>query len=246
MPIIVGHRGAKNLWPENSLSGFRRTVALGVPAVEFDVHQSRDGELIVIHDATLDRTTHGTGPVTAQTAAALTSIRLRDTDGETVPKLAAVLDVLGPAGIEMHVEIKTDALGNPYPGLEAKVIAALQQRGLLERSIVTCFVPDVLKKVRRLAPEVRVLASLDRRSAEMMGGISRALARLGTIPGALLAVEKSLLKLCLPACLASFGADRLAVWVPNEKDELDEWLAAPIRAITTDRPDIALGKPAAP
>jgi glycerophosphoryl diester phosphodiesterase len=246
MPIIVGHRGAKNLWPENSLSGFRKAVALGVRAIEFDVHQSRDGELMVIHDATLERTTHGTGAVAARNAAALAITRLRDADGEMVPTFAAVLDVLGPAEVELHVEIKTDALGNPYPGLEAKVIAALQQRDLLGRSIVTCFVPDVLKKVRRLAPEVRVLASLDRRSAEMMGGISRALAKLATIPGALLAVEKSLLKLCLPACLASFGAERLGVWVPNDKDELDEWSTAPIRSITTDRPDIALGRPVAP
>ena len=92
----------------------------------------------------------------------------------------------------------------------------------------------------------RAIEALDRRSAEMMGGISKALAKLAAIPGAMLAVEKSLLKLCLPACLASFGTERLGVWVPNDKDELDEWSTAPIRSITTDRPDIALGKAVTP
>jgi ABC-type molybdate transport system permease subunit len=60
---IIGHRGARNLWPENSLDGFRRTRALGIEGVEFDVHIARDGELVVIHDPTLERTTEGTGRV---------------------------------------------------------------------------------------------------------------------------------------------------------------------------------------
>ena len=51
---IIGHRGARNLWPENSLDGFERTRALGIEGVEFDVHIARDGELVVIHDPTLD------------------------------------------------------------------------------------------------------------------------------------------------------------------------------------------------
>ncbi|MCC7274989.1 MAG: glycerophosphodiester phosphodiesterase, partial [Alphaproteobacteria bacterium] len=55
MVMIVGHRGARNLWPENSLAGFRRTAALGVEAVEFDVHGTRDGGIVVIHDPALER-----------------------------------------------------------------------------------------------------------------------------------------------------------------------------------------------
>ena len=61
MVLIIGHRGARNLWPENSLEGFERTRDLGVDAVEFDVHLARDGELVVIHDPSLERTTKGRG-----------------------------------------------------------------------------------------------------------------------------------------------------------------------------------------
>ena len=63
MVFIAGHRGARDLWPENSLLGFRNLCGLGADAVEFDIHQSADGELVVIHDPLLDRTAHDSGPV---------------------------------------------------------------------------------------------------------------------------------------------------------------------------------------
>jgi glycerophosphoryl diester phosphodiesterase len=62
---LIAHRGARNLWAENSLEGFRRTADLPVDAVELDLHLSRDGEVVVIHDPLLDRTTTGEGPVAA-------------------------------------------------------------------------------------------------------------------------------------------------------------------------------------
>jgi glycerophosphoryl diester phosphodiesterase len=59
---VIGHRGASGLWPENSLGGFRNVITLAVDAVEFDVHLVDSGELLVIHDATIERTTECTGP----------------------------------------------------------------------------------------------------------------------------------------------------------------------------------------
>ena len=78
MVLIAGHRGARDLWPENSLLGFRNLCGLGVDAVEFDIHQSVDGGLVVIHDPLLDRTTHDSGPVGVRTLRQLTATRLRD------------------------------------------------------------------------------------------------------------------------------------------------------------------------
>ncbi|WP_375263913.1 glycerophosphodiester phosphodiesterase family protein [Palleronia sp.] len=63
MTAITGHRGARNLWPENSLMGFRKAAELGCDAIEFDVHLTVAGELVVIHDPTLERTTEGAGEV---------------------------------------------------------------------------------------------------------------------------------------------------------------------------------------
>ena len=65
MTDIASHRGGALLWPENSRIAFEQTAKLPVEQVEFDVHPTRDGKLVVIHDDTLDRTTDGKGPVAA-------------------------------------------------------------------------------------------------------------------------------------------------------------------------------------
>ena len=242
MVLIVGHRGARDLWPENSLEGFRRTLALGADGVELDIHLSRDGELVVIHDPTLERTTEGRGAVHDRTAAELDATPLRDAAGTGVPRLDAVLDVFQQSAAELHLEIKTDIAGRTYAGLERKLVDAIHRRRLGHRAIVTCFVPAVLDTVRTIDPQQRVLASLDRRSAELPGGIERALDRFAAIDGCMVAVEKSLLSATFDLCLRRIGGDRLGAWVPNEPEDIAHWLHQPIRQITTDRPDIALAQ----
>ena len=242
MVLIIGHRGARNLWPENSLAGFERTRELGVDGVEFDVHLSRDDEMVVIHDPSLERTTEGTGAVADRTAAELAATKLRDGGGAVVPSLNAVLDVYAGMRIELHIEIKTDALGRPYKGLEEKLVDLIARRGQQQQVLLTCFVPDVLETVRRLSPDQRVLGSLDRRSAELMGGLPGALDRFARIEGCLVAVEKGLLVDSLDLCLKRLGGARLGAWVTNEPDDIDFWLTRPIRQITTDRPDTALAR----
>ena len=232
MVLIIGHRGARNLWPENSLEGFKRTRDLGVDAVEFDVHLARDGELVVTHDPSLERTTEGTGPVADRTAMELAAMG--------VPSLEAVLDVYAGTLVELHIEIKTDALGRPYDGLEKRLLDVIGRRKLEQQVIVTSFVPEILETVRQLSPPQRVLASLDRRSAELFGGLPAALDRFSVIGNCMIAVEKGLLADSLDLCLRRVGGKFLGAWVPNDADDIAQWLARPIRQITTDRPDIAL------
>ena len=237
---IIGHRGARNLWPENSLGGFRRTRALGIEGVEFDVHPSRDGVLVVIHDPTLERTTEGQGAVAEKTAAELAATKLRDGGGEGIPRLDEVLDVFAGSDIELHIEIKTDASGKRYAGLEKRLVDIIAQRKLQDTAILTCFAPRALEIVREIAPHQRVLASVNQRSADAMGGLAAALDRFQAIDGCLVAVEKGLLADNLDLCLARLGRDKLGAWVPNEPDDIACWLARPVRQITTDRPDLAL------
>lgn len=241
---IVGHRGARYLWPENSLSGFEKTKALGIEGVEFDVHVTRDNELVVIHDPTLDRTTEGTGPVAALTAKELAATRLRDNDGklvdEGVPSLDAVLDVFGGSGMELHMEIKTAADGRRYPGLEKRLVELVARRGLERDAILTCFAPRALEIAREISPHQRLLASINQRSADALGGLAAALDRLTAIDGCMIAVEKELLAGSMELFLARIGRDWLGAWVMNEPDELAYWLKQPICQLTTDRPDLAL------
>ena len=100
--LVIGHRGAAGLAPENTLAGFRRAAALGVDAVELDVHPL-DGSLVVIHDDALDRTTSGRGPLKAQSLAAVR--RLDAGGGQRVPLLPEVFAAL-PVHVGVNVELK--------------------------------------------------------------------------------------------------------------------------------------------
>lgn len=238
MVHIIGHRGARDLWAENGMTGFRETAALGVEGMEFDVHLTDDGELLVIHDATLDRTTEGTGPVAALRKGENRQLKLKDGNGDAIPLLSDVLALYADTDIELHVELKADKDGNPYPGLEAKAAALLDAYGVAQRSFLTSFNPKVLEVVRSVAPHIRTLSSYDMKSAEKFGlldGIDILLAVSDII-----AVERRLLDRSWEEITRRIPQERLGVWVPNEEADLAYWLDRPVRQLTTDRPDRAL------
>ncbi|HUF91074.1 MAG TPA: glycerophosphodiester phosphodiesterase [Candidatus Limnocylindria bacterium] len=171
MPRYVAHRGGAARWAENSLTAFRSALAGGATLLELDVHLTADGEVAVIHDPTLDRTSTGRGPLAACTAADLRAARLRDAAGgltaDCVPTLRDVLEVTAPSGTGLLVEIKTPGAavvyersggrveavpGARYAGLERKVLDALAEAHCAGRTIVMAFNPAVLEEVRALAP----------------------------------------------------------------------------------------------
>ncbi|ANM11250.1 MULTISPECIES: glycerophosphodiester phosphodiesterase family protein [unclassified Rhizobium] len=238
MVHIIGHRGGRNLWPENSLSGFRNLAQMPVDGVEFDIHLTKSGEILVIHDPTLERTTDAHGPVADLAPGKHREIRLRNSDAEAIPTLEEVLAVFKDTPLELHIELKNHADGTPYEGLAAKAFAAVERIGLVERSILTSFHPDVLADIRNAAPGVRTLSSFDAKSAERLGLASGL--NLMKQYSDIIAVEKSLLQAKWDEITRLVPVDRLGAWVPNETRDLEYWLAKPIRQITTDRPDLAL------
>lgn len=120
MTIVVAHRGASAYLPENTMPAFAQAVAMGADAIELDVHLTVDGQLAVIHDETVDRTTDGVGPVAEMSMEQLRALdagfRFTDADGGfpqrggglTIPTLAEVLEWL-PDGVGLVVEIKAPA-----------------------------------------------------------------------------------------------------------------------------------------
>jgi glycerophosphoryl diester phosphodiesterase len=236
--LIVGHRGGRNVWPENSLSGFRNVARLPVDAVEFDVHLTAAGELLVIHDPTLDRTTESSGLVVDLAPEAHRAIVLKGGDGEAVPSLKETLDVLAPTGFELHVELKSDADHRPYPGIVPAVLEQLSAYDLADRCVLTSFDPAVLEEVRRAVPGGRRLASVDRSSSERYGGFEATVREMAALVD-YVAIEKSLMREHWSLICSIIAPDRLAVWTTNEADELTYWLDQPVRSLTTDRPDLA-------
>jgi glycerophosphoryl diester phosphodiesterase len=242
-PLIAAHRGGAGLWPENSLTAFKGALALGVDALEFDVHQTADGEVVVIHDAMLDRTTTGVGALRDATRATLATTRLRGRDGaatdEHVPTLAQVLDLAARARVEVLPELKTDETGAPYEGLEARVLAALAARGLSHRAVVQSFDAPTLARVRAQAPAARtmLLASRTRLGA---GGISvlDLLRRAADLGATDVGLDRRIVE---PSVVAAARAAklRLAVWTVNDEAELRRMAQLGVDVVMTDRPDVA-------
>lgn len=237
-PSIIAHRGGAFLWPENSLAAFRAAVALGVEEVECDVHLSADGVPVVMHDATLERTTDLTGPVAARTAAELAAARLRGAPAEAVPTLAALAALLRTSDKRLRVEIKADVAGRPYPGLLGAALDTLAAEGMLARSVLICFHgPTAAEAWARggLAGAVWLVAG---RVIDVLG------------PRATVAAAKALgvpeldtdIAAMTPELRAAARSAGLAagVWAANHAAEIARALALGVDALATDDPPLAL------
>ena len=239
MTKITGHRGARNLWPENSLAGFRNVLALDVDAVEFDVHLTDAGELVVIHDATLDRTTDKTGPVRGLTPESRAKTYLVGS-ADAVPTLADVLSVLaGAQGKQLHVEIKSDETKQPYPGITSKVVGEINRFGLSERCHLTSFDISILEECRRVAPHIARLVSVNGEWAQRQGGLEAFLKRVDDL-AEIVAIHHELMAAEWALITEKLPLDRLCVWTLNEEALIRPWLERGIGHLTSDTPDLAL------
>ena len=238
-PAIAAHRGGARLWPENSLTAFRGALGLGVDLVELDVHQTRDGEVVVVHDPTLERTTTGHGAVRDLTWAELAPVVIRGTADERLPRLAEVLGLLRPTSVGLLLEIKNGPGGERYPGLEEKVLALVQGSGLGDRTLIMAFDWAVLERLRVLSSTARLTGLLSQRGAERGGGVGALAPRLRALGANDLGIERTLLT---PAAVQAAHAAGLSigVWTVNEPEELNRALAAGVDYVTTDQPDLAL------
>ncbi|HUO65451.1 MAG TPA: glycerophosphodiester phosphodiesterase family protein [Terriglobales bacterium] len=239
--LLAAHRGGSLLWPENSLLAFRNAVALGADFIEFDVHLSRDGEVMVIHDATLDRTTTGSGPVKDRTAAELKAFRLKDRSGvvtqEAIPTLDEVVAVAAQGRRRMLLEIKTDPSKARYPGIEEKVLAILDRHAMAPSTIVMSFEAPTWRRVRELRPDIATCALY---SARMLSGSSLA-AELETLRAAgvgFIAVERTAVDAGAVAQAQQAGIG-LGAWTANDPADMKRLIGAGVGILITDQPDAA-------
>ena len=239
--LLAAHRGGALLWPENSLLAFRNAVALGADFIEFDVHLSKDGELMVIHDPTLDRTTSGSGPVKDRTAAELKALRLKDGTGavteETVPTLDEVAAVAALGKRRMLLEIKVDPSRARYPGIEEKVLAILDRHGMAGSTVVMAFDAPTWRRVRELRPDVATCALY---SARMLGRTSLA-AELEALRSAgvrFIGIEHTVVDAAAVAQARAAGIG-LGAWTVNDAAAMKRLIDAGVAILITDQPDVA-------
>lgn len=155
-PRIFGHRGSMGYAPENTFASFELAIQQGVDAIELDVHLTADGEVVVIHDALLDRTAGGTGLVGEKTLAELKALDAGvhfgpQFAGQRIPTLG---DVLAWARGKCVLDIEIKGGPWPYPGLEAKVVDLIRLHEMTDQTIVISFDHPTVARVRALAPEI--------------------------------------------------------------------------------------------
>jgi len=143
--MIMGHRGAKALEPENTLLSIRRAIEIGVDAVEIDVHLTKDKEVVIIHDSTVDRTTNGKGPVGSYT---LEQIKKLDAGkGEKIPTLKEVIEFVKDK-VRLIIELKEE-------GTEDKVVELIKGYNMFDSAYIISFWHMLVKKIKEMDNRIK-------------------------------------------------------------------------------------------
>jgi glycerophosphoryl diester phosphodiesterase len=226
----IAHRGASAYEPENTLRAFERAIEMGATMMELDVHLSRDGHPVVIHDADLSRTTNGTGRVGDLR---LDEIRRLDAGlGERVPTLAQVIDLVRGRA-QLYIELK----GQQTP---TAVVETLRAMDFVDQAIAGSFYPWLPQKVKFLEPAVRtsvLIAKRDQHADYVQWA---------------LAIEADYVhpcwehgsptphKLLTPDLIADIRGHGLGIilWHEERPEELRELVKLDIDGICTNTPDV--------
>jgi glycerophosphoryl diester phosphodiesterase len=159
MTRIFAHRGFSGAFPENTMLAFREALKTGCDGIELDVQLSRDGQLVIIHDETLERTTDGKGRVVDHSLEELRRLNAGAhfpgrLGPSPIPTLAEYLELVRSEPVVTNIELKTGIV--TYPGIEEKLVAELRAFGLLGRVLFSSFNHQHLLKVKELSPQSEI------------------------------------------------------------------------------------------
>lgn len=237
LPLVIAHRGASALAPENTIAAFTKAVELGVDMIELDVHATRDGHLVVIHDETVERTAKGglTGRVRDLT---LDEIRSLDAGswkgaqfaGEKVPTLEETLSRFA-GKTRFLIELKVS-------GVERQVVQVIEETGTVGDCILQSFDPEVVRVCRNLLPHVPTgllygdprIPDSRKRAAYF---VSEALKVNAPLIGVhYLAVDAEFLRHVRHTAIGHF------VWTVDDPAEMRRLIEAGVDGIITNRPEL--------
>lgn len=235
-PLVIAHRGASLLAPENTMAAFDLADELGAHAIEMDAKLSRDGEVVIMHDSTLDRTTNGSGAVRNQTMMELRTLDAgshfgESFSGEGVPILAKVFDSLA-GKILINVELTNYA--TPFDRLPEKVISLIAYRGIEDDVLISSFNPIALIRSKRLAPNIPT-GLLARGSPRLLiNRMMRSWIKYDCYHPAWEQVSQDLIE------QERRMGNRTHVWTLNSPEEMINLVKAGVNGVITDDPTLAL------
>ncbi len=228
--LVAAHRGASQDAPENTLAAFSRAIEAGADLIEFDVHVSGSGDVVVIHDEKLDRTTDGTGEVWRFPTQAL-----RDLDAgswfsdvyarERIPTLDETLDLMKKKVVPL-IEVKVKRKRSQDAG--KRIVAALTRHGMLEEAVVICREIERAREVHEASPSTPLsYLTYTKRQA-------RGAAKLPSVAG--LDVYWKSLSLRLISDLRARAGFFLTPWTVNRRTDQERLLAMGVESLITDCP----------
>ena len=234
LPLVWAHRGASGHAPENTLPAFRLAAEMGADGVELDVQMTRDGEIVVCHDETVDRTSSAKGWIKDFSFAEIRKLDFSygnlAYEGITVPTLEEVLELLKPAGLTVNIEIKTGIVF--YPGIEEKTLKAVRNQGMEDRVIYSSFNHETLRTIRKLDKDAPTGVLYE----DGLVGAVRYAESLGAN-----ALHPGLFNLQYPGFLEEARKAGMAIntWTVNSEEHLRMCREAGVHAVITNYPDKA-------
>jgi glycerophosphoryl diester phosphodiesterase len=217
--LRIGHRGARAYAPENTLASFRKSLEIGVDAVELDVRKTKDNQLVVIHNADVKRTTNGEGLVSELTLAQIKGFSAEG--GEKIPTLEEELDFLDKK-VKVLVELKEE-------GVEDQVLSIVHAKGVEKNVVVTSFLEEALRKVRELNKNIETGLIYSKHSNPVK-------AALELKANYLVALYKFTHTATIQK--AHENGLKIVVWTINNPDEAQEYAKKGVDGIATNKPDI--------
>lgn len=231
---VWAHRGASAYAPENTLEAFALADRMGADGIELDVQLSRDGEVVVVHDETIDRVSSGTGFVKDSTLAELKAMHFSrlhpEYAGAVIPTLREVYELLRDSRMTVNVELKNSII--PYPGLIEKTLKITADCGMKDRVIYSSFFHPGLLEVKRLQPDAET-------GMLYSDGLYHA-AEYAKDKLHVDALHPALYHMQDPALLKEAAEKGLAihVWTVNEAADMERLIRDGIDAIITNKPDL--------
>lgn len=234
-PLVIAHRGASFVAPENTLLAFRLAAELGADAIEIDAKLTADGHAVIHHDRTLDRTTDGSGPLSAITLEELQRLDAgshldRKFAGECIPTLRQVFQEIGDR-LLMNIELTNYA--RPFNQLPEVVSRMIFEFDLMGRVLISSFNPIALIKMRRFAPEIPLgLLVMDTEPVWLIS-FFRFVTPYQAYHPSFPMVDIQLVQ------REHHLGHQVNVWTVNEKDQIRELVGMGVDGVITDVPDIA-------
>ncbi|WEX11268.1 glycerophosphodiester phosphodiesterase family protein [Chelativorans sp. AA-79] len=237
MTRIASHRGGTLEFGDSTPRGFAATAAMPLDEVEFDVHPTADGAIMVHHDATLDRTTDRTGALAALTEAEIRSAAIDYAAGEHPISLSDLCAIFRNSSVDLRCEIKPGADGLPYAGFVPRVVETLEREDMLRRTGFSSFLIATLDELAVASDRPRLWLVSPAVLRQLGPAAVIELARSHAIPE--IGVDVDMADAALMEMVQRAGID-FGVWGAHSMIQIDKALHLGVKVFTTDRPSLAI------